>query len=223
MTETRRNSESTRIAYDIVAESYAELLRDELTGKPLDRALLGMFAELVLSAGGRAVADLGCGPGRIADHLHSLGVDVFGIDLITGDDRRGAQELPARAVHRRFDGVGSAVANGVLGGIVAWYSTFTSPAEASGHVRHSTVCWGRGAAASHSRSETGSICRIERGYGHQISLDRFPAAGRDRRHAARRRIHRRREAGSGTDATRRIPNRRISLPTRSECELRTVP
>lgn len=38
---------STRTAYDTVAVDYAELLRAELAAKPLDRALLAAFAELV--------------------------------------------------------------------------------------------------------------------------------------------------------------------------------
>ena len=71
----------TRVAYDTVAVDYAELLRDELAAKPLDRALLGAFAELVQAAGNAPVADLGCGPGRVTAHLRALGLDAFGVDL----------------------------------------------------------------------------------------------------------------------------------------------
>jgi len=46
---------ATRVAYDTVAVDYAELLRDELAAKPVDRALLSLFAELV--RGGGPVAD----------------------------------------------------------------------------------------------------------------------------------------------------------------------
>ena len=38
---------ATRAAYDTVATDYAEILSNELAAKPLDRALLGAFAELV--------------------------------------------------------------------------------------------------------------------------------------------------------------------------------
>ena len=41
----------TRSAYDTVAADYADLLRDELAGRPLDRALLAAFADLVRPAG----------------------------------------------------------------------------------------------------------------------------------------------------------------------------
>ncbi len=65
--------------YDAVARAYADRFLRELDDKPLDRALLGLFADMVRWAG--PVADLGCGPGQIARHLHELGVDAFGVDL----------------------------------------------------------------------------------------------------------------------------------------------
>src|SRR3974390_3391872 len=72
---------AVRAAYDAVAVDYAALLRDELAAKPFDRALLGAFAELVLSGSAGPVADVGCGPGRVTAYLHGLGVETFGIDL----------------------------------------------------------------------------------------------------------------------------------------------
>jgi hypothetical protein len=62
----------TRTAYDTVAVDYAELLSDELAAKPLDRAMLGTFAELVRANGGGPVADLGCGPGRVTAQAYLL-------------------------------------------------------------------------------------------------------------------------------------------------------
>ena len=53
----------------------------ELSAKPLDRALLAVFAELVQATGIGPVADPGCGPGRVTAHLHSLGLTAFGVDL----------------------------------------------------------------------------------------------------------------------------------------------
>ena len=73
-----------RESYDTVALDYADLLRDALAASPHDRAVLGLFAELVLAAGGGPVADLGCGPGRVTAHLARLGLDAFGIDLSPG-------------------------------------------------------------------------------------------------------------------------------------------
>jgi hypothetical protein len=47
---------ATRVAYDTVAVDYAELLRTELGKKPLDRAMLAAFAELVQTSGAGLVA-----------------------------------------------------------------------------------------------------------------------------------------------------------------------
>jgi len=126
----RRHLSRTRTAYDTVAEDYAVMLRDELAQKPLDRALLATFAELVARDGGGRVLDAGCGPGRITRHLHELGVDVHGVDLSPGMidvARRAYPEL-------RFD-VGDIAAlpedDGAFAGVLAWYSTIHTPVAAS--------------------------------------------------------------------------------------------
>lgn len=71
----------TRTSYDTVAVSYADQIREALSGKPYLRAALALFADLVHTAGGGPVADVGCGPGHVTAHLHELGLDAFGIDL----------------------------------------------------------------------------------------------------------------------------------------------
>ena len=115
-------------AYDTVAVSYEELLRDDLAGAPTDRALLGLFAEQVLAAGGGPVGDLGCGPGRITAHLDSLGLDAFGVDLSPGMVEVARRRHP----HLRFD-VGSLSAldlpDGGLAGALAWYSVIHTAPE----------------------------------------------------------------------------------------------
>ena len=119
---------STQAAYDEVAVDYARLLRDSLATSPMDRAVLAVFAEHVLTNGGGRVADVGCGPGRITAHLHELGLDVFGVDLSPAMIRVARQEHSSL----RF-GEGSmsalAIADGELGGIVAWYSVIHTPPE----------------------------------------------------------------------------------------------
>ncbi|MCZ2839729.1 class I SAM-dependent methyltransferase [Modestobacter sp. VKM Ac-2985] len=116
----------TRAAYDTVAVDYADLLRDELAARPVDRAVLGLFAELVHAGGGGPVGDLGCGPGRITAHLAGLGVEAFGVDLSPGMIAVARRSHP----QLRFD-VGSMTAldlpDGSLAGAVAWYSVIHTP------------------------------------------------------------------------------------------------
>ncbi|MFI6241652.1 class I SAM-dependent methyltransferase [Micromonospora sp. NPDC050795] len=123
----------TRTSYDTVAVSYARLVRDLLAEAPYERTALASFAELVLAAGGGPVADVGCGTGRITAHLHTLGVDAFGIDLSPGMidvARRDHPEL-------RFE-VGSMtdldLADGSVAGLVAWYSLIHIPDDQIGVV-----------------------------------------------------------------------------------------
>src|SRR3954470_11490298 len=71
---------TTREAYDAVAPTYAQLFRGALRDRPLDRAILSVFAEVVSAGGDGQVADLGCGPGDVTAHLDQLGLDTFGVD-----------------------------------------------------------------------------------------------------------------------------------------------
>jgi SAM-dependent methyltransferase len=80
--EPDQGVDRTRRSYDAVAEQYARQIGHELAGKPVDRALYALFAELVGADG--TVADVGCGPGHVADHLASLGLTVLGVDASPG-------------------------------------------------------------------------------------------------------------------------------------------
>ena len=116
----------TRTSYDAVAVGYAERFRDELAAKPLDRAMLASFAELVRDAGAGPVADIGCGTGRVTSHLNGLGLPVSGIDLSPQMVAVARQTYPGL----RFE-VGSMLAldlpDGTLGGLLAWYSYHPRP------------------------------------------------------------------------------------------------
>lgn len=120
--------DATRASYDTIAEVYTARVRDELAARPLERAMLGGFAELVTAAGLGPVADLGCGPGRVTAHLDGLGVDAFGIDL---SPRMISQARAAYPTLRFETGTMLALdlADGHLGGIVAWYSIIHVPDE----------------------------------------------------------------------------------------------
>ncbi|WP_447007181.1 class I SAM-dependent DNA methyltransferase [Saccharothrix isguenensis] len=119
-------SRDTRAAYDAVATLYSELFSDALKTRPLERALLAAFAELVRTHDAGPVADIGCGPGHVTAHVHALGPTTFGIDLspeMVALARRAHPDL-------RFD-EGSMtsldLADGVLGGILALYSVIHTP------------------------------------------------------------------------------------------------
>ncbi|MGW2541921.1 class I SAM-dependent DNA methyltransferase [Kitasatospora sp. NPDC001574] len=116
---------AARAFYDAVAVDYADRYRDELAAKPLDRAMLAAFAELV---GDGRVVELGCGPGRVTDHLARLGLDVSGLDL----SPRMVEVARATFPGLRFE-VGSLLelpyADGELAGAVAWYSIIHTPEE----------------------------------------------------------------------------------------------
>nr|WSW68212.1 class I SAM-dependent methyltransferase [Streptomyces sp. NBC_00995] len=123
---------TTREAYDAAARTYAELFGDELRDRPLDRAMLGAFAEQVRANGDGQVADLGCGPGHVTAHLATLGLSVFGVDASS------AMIESARDTHPglRFD-IGSMaaldIADGVLGGVLSrWSVIHTPPRELPG-------------------------------------------------------------------------------------------
>jgi len=119
---------ATRASYDAVVDDYTEWLRHELESKPLERALLAGFTELVQVEGSGPVADIGCGSGRVTAHLHGLGLPVFGIDLSPQMVAVARQTHPGL----RFD-VDSMTAldlpDGALGGILAWYSIIHIPKE----------------------------------------------------------------------------------------------
>ncbi|MFF0161904.1 methyltransferase domain-containing protein [Streptomyces sp. NPDC005263] len=123
---------ATREAYDDAAPTYAELFSDSLRDRPLDRAILGVFAEVVRAGGNRPVADLGCGPGHVTAHLEELGLTAFGIDASPAMIELARQACPGL----RFE-VGSMaaldIADGALGGVLSrWSVIHTPPPELPG-------------------------------------------------------------------------------------------
>ncbi|MBK4346027.1 class I SAM-dependent methyltransferase [Lacisediminihabitans changchengi] len=166
---------ATRTAYDIVASDYAELLRDELDRKVLDRAMLAAFADLVPAG---HVADVGCGPGRVTAHLAGLGLSVEGVDLSPGMISVARQEHPSLSFS-----VGSMealdFAAGSLAGIVAWYSIIHTPGERlpALFAEFARVLAPGGLLLL--AFQVGDEPRhISRGYGHDVSMDayRLPVA-----------------------------------------------
>ncbi|MEV7488850.1 class I SAM-dependent methyltransferase [Streptomyces sp. FT05W] len=162
---------TTRVAYDTVAENYAKLVPSAFEDDLYGRAMISTFAELTRALDSGPVADLGCGPGHVTAHLQSLGVTAFGIDLspeTVAVARRRHPEL-------QFD-EGSMtdldLADGSLGGVIAWYSIVHTPPEllpvifAEFHrvlasAGHLLIAFKAGDRLRH----------LENAYGHELSLD----------------------------------------------------
>lgn len=123
--------ERSRTSYDAVADAYVELVtRGYPERDPQDRALLDLAGELASAVGGGPVADLGCGPGHVAGHLHARGVPVVGVDVSP------RMVAIARAAHPgvRFE-VGDMtrldLEDGSLSGALLWYSLIHVPDAAA--------------------------------------------------------------------------------------------
>jgi SAM-dependent methyltransferase len=111
-------------SYDRVAERYAAEIGGELAHKPFDRGLLDAVAEL---AGGGLVADVGCGPGHVAEYLAGRGARTIGLDLSPGMCAVArAAGLPAAAA----DMTALPLRAGSLAGLVCLYAVIHLDASA---------------------------------------------------------------------------------------------
>ena len=111
-----------RDAHDVLAEFYAERLAGHLEASPADRAVLGVFCELVREAGaGGEVADVGCGTGRLEPFLAARGLEPRGVDLSPAMVRVARRDNPGfdyQVADLRELPFGDAS----LAGVVCWYS-----------------------------------------------------------------------------------------------------
>lgn len=115
MTDT---SSSVQRAYDAVAREYDRQISDELDKKPLDRAWLRAFVDMV---GTGTIADVGCGPGHVTRYLATLHNDVVGIDL-SPTMIAIARERAPQLTFTIESMLTLAADDEAWAGVVAWYS-----------------------------------------------------------------------------------------------------
>jgi len=109
----------TQASYDRVASTYAAQIAQELAAKPLDRALLTSFVELV--GPHDLIADVGCGPGHVAHYLHECGATVIGIDLSPAMVEIAQQRYPT-LTFQQGSMLALAAPDEAWGGIVSFYA-----------------------------------------------------------------------------------------------------
>jgi ubiquinone/menaquinone biosynthesis C-methylase UbiE len=125
---------AARAVYDASADRYVEFVGTEIssaTEAPVDHSLLTAFVDLVTDGTSKRVADVGCGPGRVAAFLAMRGLDVVGLDV------SAAMLSAARIAHPdisfeegRLDDL--PIDEGSLAGVVCWYSIIYTPPECLG-------------------------------------------------------------------------------------------
>lgn len=106
-------------SYDRVAEHYADEFFGELERKPFDRELLDEFAKNARTLG--PVCEIGCGPGQIARYLKDRGVDVYGVDLSSGQIQC-ARRLNPDITFEQGDMLALDIPEASLVGIVGFYA-----------------------------------------------------------------------------------------------------
>ena len=164
--------DQTRLAYDTVAASYAQILPDTSYESPLDLAMIDHF---VRQLGGRHVLDAGCGAGRMMTYLASgcESLTLAGVDLSPSMVERARAGRPEAHIEEgdlaalpfggeRFDGV------------LAWYSIIHSPphelAPIFGEFRR--VLRPGGLALIAYQAGTG-VRDLTHAYGHDVELRAF--------------------------------------------------
>src|SRR5690348_12567432 len=115
---------AVRLAYDEVADTYADHFRATEPEMPVELAMVQHFTTLL--SGERRVLDAGCGAGRMMPHLAALGCRVEGVDLspeMIRRSRRDHSSFPAQVASL----TDLPFKDESFEGVFLWYSTIHSP------------------------------------------------------------------------------------------------
>jgi SAM-dependent methyltransferase len=128
----REHVASARAVYDASVERYVQFVGTELSAStegPLDRSMLDTFVEMIEARGETQVADVGCGPGRVAAHLAARDLDVVGVDVSPAMIAYARRAHPGISFEEgRLDRL--PLEDGSRAGVVCWYSIiYTPPAD----------------------------------------------------------------------------------------------
>ena len=122
---------AVRDVYDKAAEAYVRFVGTDIssaTERPVDRSLLEAFIELIKGQPMGRVADVGCGPGRVAAFMADRGLDVVGVDVSKTMIAIASTAHPHIAFEEgQLDAL--PIETGVLAGAVCWYSIIYTPPD----------------------------------------------------------------------------------------------
>jgi len=117
-------NEAIRKSFNLAAEKYYELFKDEMKQKECDRIILDKFAGNFDS--GSIVCDVGCGPGHITRYLLDKGLNVFGVDISERCIEIARRENP-KVRFQVMDMARLDLADESIDGIVSFYSIIHTP------------------------------------------------------------------------------------------------
>ncbi|MDG4807691.1 class I SAM-dependent methyltransferase [Micromonospora sp. WMMD1120] len=116
------SNQPVRDAYSYMSAQYISLVDGDWQAHVDDTALV---RDHLVGSGG-TVLDLGCGPGHWSAYLHSLGVDVTGVDLVPEFIDHARTHFPGPEF-RLASMTDLDLPNHSVAGILSWYSTIHLP------------------------------------------------------------------------------------------------
>ncbi|AKU15058.1 class I SAM-dependent methyltransferase [Luteipulveratus mongoliensis] len=115
-------TQELREAHDVLAPVYVEHLAHIIDEMPIERAVLGLFRDFIMEADlGTEVGDIGCGTGRLAPYLASLGLSPSGVDLSPEMIRCARRDYPGFSFNEA-DVRELPYVDASLAGALGWYS-----------------------------------------------------------------------------------------------------